>query len=320
MSNELLLEAKNVTKSFFAHDGRKLLACDNISLNVYEGKTLGIVGESGCGKSTFVKMIVQMFQPTEGAIIYRGKDITKMKGEELRQSRKKIQMVFQDPALSLNPKMRVIDIVTEPLLNFGMIKSAEKYDVAKKLLSMVELPETYLYRFPHSMSGGQRQRIGIARALALQPEIIVCDEATCALDVSVQDKIVNLLVKLQKEKNISFIFICHDIALVQSLAHEIAVMYLGNIMEIVPGDKLWAEAEHPYSKALMKSVFSINPDCNKEIEGLEGDIPSPLDIPEGCPFQNRCKICEDICRKEKPVLRDFAEGHKIACHLVSNSR
>lgn len=316
MCNELILEAKHITKKFPLSKGRTVVACDDINLKVYKGKTLGIVGESGCGKSTFVKMIVQTLPPTEGEILYRGENIAHLKGEALRQNRKHIQMVFQDPALALNPKMKVMDIVTEPLMNFGRIDKSQKEESAKKLLEMVELPPEYMYRFPHNMSGGQRQRVGLARALALEPEIIVCDEATSALDVSVQDRIIQLLVKLQNEKGISFIFICHDVALVGSFAHEVAVLYLGNVMEILPGEKLGTQAEHPYTKALISSVFSVEMDFDKELEGLEGDIPGPVDIPEGCPFQNRCSRCQEICRIEKPRLHLFSDGHWVACHLV----
>ncbi|MCD8015302.1 MAG: ABC transporter ATP-binding protein [Lachnospiraceae bacterium] len=312
---EPLLTAEHITKKFPASGGRMLLACDDVNLSVYKGRTLGIVGESGCGKSTFVKMIVQMFQPTEGQILFDGKDITKLKGEELRQSRKKIQMVFQDPSAAFSPKMKVIDIVTEPLMNFGLIKRSEKAAKAKELLQMVELPEDFIYRYPHNMSGGQRQRIGIARALALEPEIIVCDEATSALDVSVQDRIIELLVRLQKEKEISLIFICHDMALVQSFAHDVAVMYLGNIVEVLPGNEVGSNALHPYTQAMLGAIFSTKMDFTKKIESIESEAPSPLDVPPGCPFQNRCDRCSEICKREKPSLRKTGERHQVACHL-----
>ncbi len=314
--SEPILTAKHVTKKFAASGGRSLLACDDVNLSVYRGRTLGIVGESGCGKSTFVKMIVQMFQPTEGEIIYDGKDITKLKGEELRQSRKKIQMVFQDPAAAFSPHMKIIDIITEPLMNFHLIKRSEKEARAKELLEMVELPADFVYRYPHNMSGGQRQRVGIARALALEPEIIVCDEATSALDVSVQDRVIQLLVKLQKEKNISMVFICHDMALIQSFAHQVAVMYLGNIVEVLPGDQVGTNAQHPYTQAMLGAIFSTHMDFSKKIESIESEAPSPVDVPPGCPFQNRCDRCQDICKKEKPVLREIDRDHEVACHLI----
>lgn len=313
----VIMEAKHVTKKFTTADGRSLLACDNVNLKVRKGQTLGIVGESGCGKSSFVKMLVQMYPPTEGEIIYRGRDITRFKGEELRQCRKKIQMVFQDPSAAFHPKMKVMDIVTEPLMNFKMIKKSEKESKAKELLRLVELPEDFVYRFPHNMSGGQRQRVGIARALALEPEIIICDEATSALDVSVQDKVIDLLVKLQKEKGISFVFICHDVALVQSLAHQMAVMYLGNIVEVLPGDQVRTEAKHPYTQAMLGAVFSTGMDFTKKIESIESEVPSPVDVPTGCPFRNRCDRCMDICKTQKPALADIGPDHQVACHLFT---
>lgn len=313
----VIMEAKHVTKKFTTAGGRSLLACSDVNLSVRKGQTLGIVGESGCGKSSFVKMIVQMYPPTEGEIIYQGKDITKLKGEELRQCRRKIQMVFQDPSAAFHPKMKVMDIVTEPLLNFQLIKKSEKEAKAKELMRLVDLPEEFVYRFPHNMSGGQRQRVGIARALALEPEIIVCDEATSALDVSVQDKVIDLLVKLQREKGISFVFICHDMALIQSFAHQVAVMYLGNIVEVLPGDQVGTSARHPYTQAMLGAIFSTRMDFTKKIESIESEAPSPVDVPPGCPFQNRCDKCMDICKTQKPLLADLEADHKVACHLFT---
>ena len=211
--------------------------------------------------------------------------------------------------------MTIRDIVCEPLLNFKKIKKSEKDAVCRKLLEMVELPGDFADRYPHNMSGGQRQRVAIARALALEPEIVVLDEATSALDVSVQKTVINLLLKLQREKNITFGFICHDIALVQSVAHQVAVMYLGNLVEVLPGKNLSENAMHPYTKALMGAVFDINMDFSKPIESIESEAPSPLDLPKGCPFQGRCEQCMDICRREKPQLVEVAEGHSVACHL-----
>lgn len=317
MHKEKILEIRNVSKEFSTIKGKILLACDNISLNVYKGQTLGLVGESGCGKSTLVKMVARIFDVNTGDILYKGIDISKLKGEALRKNRKNIQMVFQNSATVFNPKMQIMDIVTEPLINLGMISKKDKEKTARKLLEMVELPEEFIYRYPHSMSGGQRQRVGIARAISVEPEIVICDEATSALDVSVQDRIIKLLVKLQQEKNISFIFICHDIALVQAISHEVAIMYLGNVMETLPGEKIGEEAVHPYSRALISSVFSPDMDFKKEIELIDGEIPSPLDVPAGCPFQNRCKHCEDICKKEKPVLKEYTQNHMVACHMIN---
>lgn len=312
---EVILEANHITKKFPASRGRTLIANNDVSLKMYKGQTLGLVGESGCGKSTFMKFLVSLDKPSAGEILYRGTDITKLKGEELRQSRQHIQMVFQDPTLSFNPKMTVRDIVCEPLLNFKKIKRSEKEAVCKRLLEMVELPGDYADRYPHNMSGGQRQRVAIARALALEPEIVVLDEATSALDVSVQKTVIELIIKLQKEKNITFGFICHDIALVQSVAHQIAVMYLGNLVEILPGKDLSEKAMHPYTRALMGAVFDINMDFSKPIESIDSEAPSPLDLPKGCPFQGRCAQCMEICKREKPQMMELEEGHSVACHL-----
>ena len=310
---ELVLEAKHVTKKYPASHNRTLTACNDVSLSFYKGQTLGVVGESGCGKSTFMRMVVSLEAPTEGEILYHGQDITKLKGEKLRLHRKNIQMVFQDPTAAFNPKMKIRDIICEPLLNFGMIKKSEADATARKYLEMVELPGDFADRYPHNMSGGQRQRVGIARALALKPEIIVCDEATSALDVSVQDTIIKLLCRLQKEKGVTFMFICHDLALVSLFAHRVTVMYLGNIMEKLDGDKL-QEAVHPYTQALLRSVFPVHGD-KRAVQCLEGNIPNPADMPTGCPFQTRCVYCQDKCRSEKPVLQQVGDNHYAACHF-----
>ncbi|MDY3714549.1 MAG: ABC transporter ATP-binding protein [Blautia sp.] len=313
---EVILEAKHVTRRFAASKGRTLLANHDVNLKMYKGKTLGLVGESGCGKSTFMRFLVSLDMPSEGQILYRGKDITKLKGEELRRNRQNIQMVFQDPSASFNPKMKIREILCEPLMNFGRIRASEKDAAAKKLLKMVELPEEFADRYPHNMSGGQRQRVAIARALALEPEILIMDEATAALDVSVQKTIIELVSKLQREKDITIGFICHDIALVKSVAHQIAVMYLGNVVEVIPGEDLADKAVHPYTQALMGAIFDIHMDFSKPIESIESEAPSPLDVPEGCPFQNRCESCMEICRQKQPDLVELEPGHCVACHLV----
>lgn len=295
-----------------------LTACDNVTLNAYAGQTLGIIGESGCGKSTLVRTILQIHPASGGEVIFDGQDILKLRGEAARQNRRKIQMVFQDPAAAFNPKMKVKEIVCEPLLNFGLIKKSEVDAKAAELLRLVELPEDFKDRYPHNMSGGQRQRLGIARALSLEPKIVVCDEATSALDVSVQEKICELLVRLQKEKGITYLFICHDLGLVDLMCHQIAVMYLGNIVEYFGyGRRISTEGMHPYTKALMKSVFKVDFKPGEKIEPLESEIPSPLDLPKGCPFQSRCGQCMEICRSEKPELKEVVPGHFVACHLVN---
>lgn len=314
----VILQIKNLTKKFAAEGGKMLTACDNVTLNAYAGQTLGIIGESGCGKSTLVRTILQIHPASGGEVIFDGQDILKLRGEAARQNRRKIQMVFQDPAAAFNPKMKVKEIVCEPLLNFGLIKKSEVDAKAAELLRMVELPEDFKDRYPHNMSGGQRQRLGIARALSLEPKIVVCDEATSALDVSVQEKICELLVRLQKEKGITYLFICHDLGLVDLMCHQIAVMYLGNIVEYIGyGRRISTEGMHPYTKALMKSVFKVDFKPGEKIELLESEIPSPLDLPKGCPFQSRCGQCMEICRSLKPELKEVVPGHFVACHLVN---
>lgn len=314
-NEEVILEAKHITRHFPAAGGRTLIANNDVNLKLYRGRTLGLVGESGCGKSTFMRFLVSLDKPTEGEIIFHGQDITGLHGEELRKNRRHIQMVFQDPAASFNPRMKIRDIVCEPLMNFGLISKAEKDAKCRELLQMVELPGDFANRYPHNMSGGQRQRVAIARALALEPEIIVLDEATSALDVSVQKTVVELITRLQREKNITFGFICHDIALVSSVSHQVAVMYLGNLVEVLPGENIAENACHPYTKALLGSIFDIHMDFSKPIESIETEAPSPLDVPAGCPFRDRCDRCMEICMSERPVLRKIGDGHEVACHL-----
>lgn len=316
--SDIVLKANHIVKQFPASKGRTLTACNDVNLSVYKGKTLGIVGESGCGKSTFVRMVISMDQPTSGEILYHNKNIAALSKKEIWENRQNMQMVFQDPLASFNPKMKIIDILTEPLMNYKRIKRSEKEARAKELLEMVELPADFMYRYPHNMSGGQRQRVSIARALSLEPEILVCDEATSALDVSVQESVIELLVRLQKEKNISMIFICHDLALIQSFAHQIAVMYLGHIVEILPGAEVAHNSLHPYSQALLGAQFSIHMDPSQKIESIESEAPSPLEVPVGCPFQNRCEYCTDKCKTQKPVLKEVANGHEVACHYVTD--
>lgn len=311
--NDIILQTNHLVKQFPASQGRTLTACHNINLEVYKGKTLGIVGESGCGKSTFIRMLSCMTKPTSGTILYRDVNLSTLNNKEIRKNRQHIQMVFQDPLASFNPKMRVVDILTEPLLNFKRIKKSEKTAKAKELLEMVELPSDFIERFPHNMSGGQRQRVSIARALSLEPEILLCDEATSALDVSVQKTIIELLVRLQKQKNIAIVFICHDLALVQSFSHQVAVMYLGHIVELLPGEMVAQGSFHPYTKALLRAQFSIRQDPNQKIESIEGEVPSPLNVPQGCPFQNRCEYRTERCIQEKPTLSDIVPGHQVAC-------
>lgn len=312
----VIMQIRNLTKKFKLDNGKELTACDHVTLNVYKGQTLGVIGESGCGKSTLVRTILQIHPATEGEVLFDGKDILQSRGEDERQVRRKIQMVFQDPTAAFNPKMRVKDIVTEPLRNFGLLKKEDVDAKAAELLEMVELPAEFKDRYPHSMSGGQRQRLGIARALSLEPDIIVCDEATSALDVSVQKNICELLVKLQKEKQISYLFIAHDLGLVDLMCHQVAIMYLGNVMEWLETGRIAFHCKYPYSQALMDAVFKVDYHKGEKIKALAGDVPSPVDLPAGCPFQGRCPLCRDICHQEKPKLKEVEPGHWVACHMV----
>ena len=313
--SDLILRTRGVSKIFTTAKNQFLIACNDINLNVYRGRTLGIVGESGCGKSTFVRMLMQLEEVSSGSIIYENRDIAHFSKKEIWEHRKNMQMIFQDSMAAFNPKMKLIDIITEPLMNYGLLSNKNKKQKAEELLEMVELSKEYLYSYPHNVSGGQLQRVGIARALSLSPKILICDEATSALDVSIQDSIIKLLKKLQKEKNLSIVFVCHDLALVQSFSHEVVVMYLGNIMEILPGQKVKKEALHPCTKALVNAVFTLDMNSKDNLELLEGEVPSPVNLPEGCPFVNRCKCAIEICKKEKPVLKEINNEHKIACHL-----
>lgn len=244
--NDVILETKNLTKIYEKSNDKKVVACNKVNLKIHKGKTLGIVGESGSGKTTLVNMLMDLEKPTSGEILYHGRDISKFTKQEVWENRQNIQIVFQDPWSAFNPKMNVMQILTEPLMNYGRLKKSERKQKAAELLKMVDLPEEFVTKYPQNMSGGQRQRLGIARAISLEPEILICDEATSALDVSIQKNIVELLVKLQKEKNITMIFICHDIALIESFAHEIVVMYHGDVVEVIEGGQISEKAKHPY--------------------------------------------------------------------------
>ena len=277
-SQEVVLDIQHMVKKFDLGGGKVLTAVNDVSLQLHKGESLAIVGESGSGKSTLVKCLVRLHRPTSGAALYDGTDLMKLGGEPLRQSRRHIQRVFQDPNTAFNPKMRIKDIICEPLYNFDLIKSSEAEAKAKEMLRMVELPEDIVDRYPANMSGGQRQRIGIARALVLKPEILVCDEATSALDVSVQKKIVDLLLSIQRKTQLSIIFICHDLALVYQMCHRAAVMYQGSVVEVLPAGKL-REAKHPYTRKLLSSIFPLR--GKKRIEPLTTvpEAAGPVEIP-----------------------------------------
>lgn len=312
-----ILEADHVDKIYDSSGQKHIYANNDISLNLYKGETLGIIGESGCGKSTLVRMLALLESPTDGEIYFSDQNITELKGEKKRKMRRHIQMVFQDPAESFSPRMKVRDILCEPLENYGLLKKKEKNEKAKELLKMVELPEKFINRLPARMSGGQKQRVAIARALALEPEILICDEATSALDVSVQKSITELIIRLQKEKNTTVIFICHDIALVYMMSHRIAVMYAGFIVELVDKEKLGSGIKHPYTETLENAVFSTDMNFDRKIQGAETELTCASDIIEGCPFRKRCSRCMKVCKVKRPELLEVESGHKIACHLFS---
>lgn len=313
--SEIILEGRGLTRLYTTDTGRTLTACHDVSLSLREGETLGIVGESGCGKSTLLRLLTQLERPDKGQLFLQGKDITNLKGEALRQNRRNIQMVLQDPGTAFFSRIRVKDAVSEPLRNFEKLSSKELDRRVDELLELVQLPVDFKERYPHAMSGGQRQRLGIARALALNPQILICDESTSALDVLVQKQIIQLLVDIQRERKLSMVFVCHDLALVQSFSHRIMIMYLGNVVEILPGKQICEDACHPYSRALLDSVFTVDMDFSKPIHPLEGEVPSPLDAPDGCVFHTRCPHCTQRCREERPKLHTVSEEHVVACHL-----
>lgn len=318
--NEVLLEGQGLTRRYRTDRGRVLTACRDVDITLSAGETLGIVGESGCGKSTLLRLLTRLEKPDEGKLLFRGKDVTGLKGEALRRDRRHIQMVFQDPAAAFFPRMKAGEAIIEPLLNFNKLTRQQRLKRQEELLELVQLPKEYADRYPHSMSGGQRQRLGIARALALDPEILICDEATAALDVSVQKRIIDLLMEIQRRRRLGIIFVSHDLALVQSIAHRVMVMYLGGAVECLPGEQVWERACHPYSRALIHSVFTVDMDFTKPITLLDGDIPSPLDMPPGCAFHVRCPQRMEQCRQEAPPFHQITPDHRVACHLFAHQK
>ncbi|MEW6179085.1 MAG: dipeptide ABC transporter ATP-binding protein [Chloroflexota bacterium] len=324
-SNEVLLQVRDLVKHFPIMRGTLIQrqvgavkAVDGVSFDVYRGETLGLVGESGCGKSTTGRAILQLYRPTSGSVIFEGVDLVKLKGEELRKTRRRMQMIFQDPYASLNPRMTVGQIISEPLIIHGIADSKTAQERAEELLRLVGLNPAYTNRYPHEFSGGQRQRVGVARALALEPAFIVCDEPISALDVSVQAQVVNLLEDLQSQMGLTYLFIAHDLSMVRHISNRIAVMYLGVVVELADRHELYNHPLHPYTQALLSAVPIPDPviEARRQRIILKGDVPSPINPPSGCRFRTRCPLADTICAEQRPDFREAAPGHWVACHMV----
>jgi oligopeptide transport system ATP-binding protein len=322
---EVLLILKDLVKHFpirqgiiFKRETGAVHAVDGVSFDIYKGETLGLVGESGCGKSTTGRAIMRLFKPTSGQIVFDGVNLVDLPTEEMRKTRKNLQMIFQDPYACLNPRMTVGNMIGEAMVIHRVGSRNEIRDRVTDLLQKVGLDPAFSNRYPHEFSGGQRQRIGIARALALEPKLIVCDEPISALDVSIQAQVVNLLEDLQEDFGLTYLFIAHDLSMVHHIADRVAVMYLGVIVEIADCTELWDHPLHPYTLALMSAVPIPNPRLEEKRKRiiLEGDVPSPINPPSGCRFRTRCNLVQDVCAEEKPEMREMTPGHFVACHMV----
>jgi oligopeptide transport system ATP-binding protein len=323
-ANNTLLRVEDLVMHFPIYRGflqrqvGAVRAVDGISFDVKRGETLGLVGESGCGKSTTGRAVLQLYRPTSGEVQFDGVDLTRLKGENLRKMRRKMQMIFQDPYGSLNPRMTVGEIIGEPLIVHNIANEKQANERVKQLLELVRMNPSFSNRYPHEFSGGQRQRIGVARALALQPSFIVCDEPISALDVSIQAQVINLLEELQEQFNLTYLFIAHDLSIVRHLADRVAVMYLGVIVELAARDELYSKPLHPYTQALLSAVPIPDPiaEAKRERIILTGDVPSPVNPPSGCRFRTRCPFAEEVCSQSRPEFREIRPGHFVACFFA----
>ena len=317
--SEVLLSVRNLKKYFPIRTGwfgaKMLKAVDDVSFDIAPGETLGLVGESGCGKTTVGRTLLRLYEPTDGQVLFDGTPITR---ENISKFRQEMQIVFQDPYSSLNPRMTVSDIVGEPLDIHSLYKSkAERSERIIELLNLVGLNSDHARRYAHEFSGGQRQRIGIARALAMRPEFVVCDEPISALDVSIQAQVINMLEELQAQMGMTYLFVSHDLSMVRHISHRVGVMYLGHMVELAEVEELYSNMQHPYTQALMSAVPIADPDLAAQTRRivLQGDVPQPIDPPPGCPFASRCRYCKPVCREAMPDMREISPGHFLACHL-----